>query len=280
MHRRAFLCTAAAPLLARAASSKLSAIGFQLYTVRSVIGDRPLETLEAIHKIGYREVELTFATLDQIWPSVQKAGLKPVSVHLDPLMFTKRKDELPAAIENVARRGLKYVVCPAIAQEDRGGEEAMKKFASHLNHAGELAKKSGLRLCYHNHAFEFAPAGPATQLDILFTNSDPGLVQLELDMMWAQVAGVNPVSVLEKYKGRVPLMHLKDVKKGTEFRFNERIPRDAFSEVGKGMIDTPAVLRAAAAARVKHYFVEQDQTPGHPVASLEESYRYLRSLRF
>jgi hypothetical protein len=28
---------------------------------------------------------------------------------------------------------------------------------------------------------------------------------------------------------------------------------------------------------VKHYFVEQDQTPGDPVASLRQSYEYLRN---
>jgi hypothetical protein len=40
------------------------------------------------------------------------------------------------------------------------------------------------------------------------------------------------------------------------------------------------VLRAATAAGVQHFFVEQDQTPGDPVDSLKISYQYLHNLSF
>jgi len=113
---------------------------------------------------------------------------------------------------------------------------------------------------------------------VLLGAADPQLVSLELDMMWSQVAGVSPVSVLEKYHGRIPLMHLKDVKRGVPKMYNERIPRDAFAEVGNGVIETPRVLAAARKAGVRHYFVEQDQTPGNPVDSLRQSFEYLRKL--
>lgn len=42
----------------------------------------------------------------------------------------------------------------------------------------------------------------------------------------------------------------------------------------------PAVLNAAAAAAVEHYFVEQDHTAGDPIDSLRKSYAYLRSLKW
>ena len=50
--------------------------------------------------------------------------------------------------------------------------------------------------------------------------------------------------------------------------------------MGNGTLDIAKALRAAQAAGVKHYFVEQDQTPGDPVDSLRQSYRYLRKLNF
>jgi hypothetical protein len=34
----------------------------------------------------------------------------------------------------------------------------------------------------------------------------------------------------------------------------------------------------ATAAGVAHYYVEQDHTPGDPLASLRQSYEYLRTL--
>lgn len=259
----------------------LKTIGVQLYTVRDVLPEKPLETLKALEQIGYREAEVVGGSLEQIWPHLKKTSLRPVSVHLSTPLFTRDQSKLPAALDDAKQRGFQYVVCPYIAPQDRGGVDVIRKLADTLNQAGEACRKSGLRLCYHNHAFEFEPVkSGGTLLDVLMRESDPRLVSLELDIMWAQVAGVSPVSVLEQYGKRVALMHLKNVAKDVTPRYNEKIPREAFREVGNGSIDVAAVLKAAEKAGVQHYFVEQDQTPGDPVASLRESYEYLRKLNY
>jgi sugar phosphate isomerase/epimerase len=143
-----------------------------------------------------------------------------------------------------------------------------------------MAQKLGMRMCYHNHAFDFAPSGNGTLLDVLLQATDPKLVSLELDIMWAQVAGAPPVGVLKKYGERIALLHLKNVAPGTAQRYNETVPATAFREVGNGVIDIPAVLSAAAQTSVKHYFVEQDQTPGDPLDSLRQSWEYLTKLNY
>jgi sugar phosphate isomerase/epimerase len=272
-------------LLAGAAASAalphartLPVIGVQLYTVRTILPENPLETLAALERIGYREAEVVGSTLESIWPSLKKTSLKPVSVHLDTALFTREQDKLPAALEDAGRRGFAYVVCPYIAPKDRGGVDVMRRLGETLNRAGELCRRSGLRLCYHNHAFEFEPTPEGALLDVLMKTADPKLVALELDIMWSHVAGVDPADVLRRYGSRVALIHLKNVAEGTEKRYDESVPRTAFREVGNGAIDVPAVLKSAAAAGVKHYFVEQDQTPGDPVASLRQSYDYLKNL--
>ena len=76
------------------------------------------------------------------------------------------------------------------------------------------------------------------------------------------------------------LLHLKDKAEGTPVMYKESVPRTAFKEVGNGVVDWPKVLRAAAAAKVAHYFVEQDQTPGDPVESLRQSFAYLSKLTY
>ncbi len=279
MNRRQFVAaTAAAATIAHA--KKLSAIGVQLYTVRSVIDQKPAEILTAIEDIGYREVEVVRANIGKIWDPLKQTRLKPVSLHIDTALFMAKKDELPAALDDAAKRGFRYVVCPYIAPADRGGADVIKRLADTLNQAAQRCHAAGLTLCYHNHAFEFEPAGNGTLLDVLMDHSDRKLVNLELDIMWSAVAGVDPVSVLEKYKGRVLLMHIKDLAKGTPQRFNEGIPRDAFREAGRGSVNIPAVLKAASATGVRHFFVEQDQTPGAPLDSLKISYDYLKSLKF
>jgi|HubBroStandDraft_1064217.scaffolds.fasta_scaffold33489_3 sugar phosphate isomerase/epimerase len=275
--RRSFLTLAASAVSARARVLKV--VGVQLYTVRSILPKKPLETLRAIEQIGYREVEVTADHMDAIWPSLQQTSLKAISAHLNTELFMRQQAKLPAALDDAKKRGFEYVVCPYIAPKDRGGVEVIRKLADTLNTAGELCSKAGLRLCYHNHAFEYQPTPDGRLLDVLMKTADPKLVSLELDVMWAHVGGVDPVSILKQYGDRIPLVHLKNVAPGVETRYNEDIPDAAFRELGNGVVDIPAVLRAAKQAGVKHYFVEQDQTPGDPLQSLRESFQYLEGLK-
>ena len=277
--RRGFISSVAA-LATPSFGRTLKTIGVQLYTLRSVLPQKPLETLQELEKIGFREAEVIGDSLDAIWPALKQTALKPVSVHLNTSLFTTNQAKLPAALDNAKARGLEYAVCPYIAPKDRGGVDVIKKLGDTLNKAGEMCQKSGLHLCYHNHAFEFEPEGSGTLLDVLLQTADAKLVGLELDIMWAQAAGVDPVSVLKKYGKRVKLMHLKDVAEGVGPQFNEKVPEEAFREVGKGVIKIAAVLKAASEAGVEHYFVEQDQTQGNPLDSLRDSFLYLQKLSY
>ncbi|QOY86628.1 sugar phosphate isomerase/epimerase family protein [Paludibaculum fermentans] len=279
LHRRGFLAAlavSAVPSFART----LKTVGVQLYTLRTVLPQKPLETLKALEEIGFTEAEVIGGSLDAIWPSLMQTKLKPVSVHLDTALFTTNQDKLPAALDDAKKRGLKFAVCPYIAPKDRGGVDVIKKLGETLNKAGETCAKSGLSLCYHNHAFEFEPAAGGTLLDVLMQTTDPKYVSLELDIMWSKVGGHDPVEILKKYNKRIALMHLKNVAAGVGPQFNEKVAKEAFKEVGNGSIDIPAVLKAASEVGVKHYFVEQDQTPGNPLDSLKQSFEYLKKTNF
>ena len=276
--RRSFLTTATAATAASLHARAFPTVGVQLYTVRRILPEKPLETLRAIEQMGYREVECTADHLDDIWPSLKETSLKAVSVHLNDQLFIHQPEKLPAALEDVKKHGFEYAVCPWIEPRDRGGVEMIRKLGQTLNTAGEMCRKAGMRLCYHNHAFEYQPTPDGRLLDVLLKTADPELVSLELDVMWASVAGVDPVSVLQQYGDRIPLVHLKNVAKGTAQRFNEEIPASAFRDLSDGAVDIPAVLRAAKQAGVKHYFVEQDETPGDPLESLRKSFQYLAGL--
>ncbi len=266
--------TTAASLNARA----LPVVGVQLYTVRHVLPAKPLETLRAIEQIGYREVECTADGLDAIWPSLKQTSLKPVSVHLDSQVFVHQPEKLPAAMEEAKKHDFEYVVCPWIDPRDRGGVEMIRKLGQTLNTAGELARKAGMRLCYHNHAFEFRPTPEGRLLDVLMKSTDPQLVGLELDIMWVHVGGADPVAVLKQYGDRISLVHLKNVAAGVPSRFDENIPEAGFHDLSDGAVDVAAAVRTAKEVGVKHYFVEQDETPGNPIESLRKSFQFLESL--
>lgn len=272
--RRALLAQGATLLavsrLARAAKLTQNNLGVQLYTVRNIIGQNPAKVLSDIRDIGYTEIEATGDTLKTAASAMHDSGLKLVSVHLD-------LDPSDGELANAKQNGFSYAVIPYVPQPKRGGPDVIKALAESFQKAGQRARSHGLQLCYHNHAFEFEPMNGTTPLQIIMNNTDPKLVQLEMDIFWVTVGGHNPVDLLKQYSGRVPLIHLKDKAKdiATQPQYNENVPEDAFKEIGNGSIDIPAVLKAANAAGVKHYFVEQDQTPD-PIASLRQSFEYLK----
>lgn len=280
--RRGFVAQAVAvasitrPLLAWDPLKK-SDLGFQMYTVRDVISKDPLATLKAVKDIGYVEIEATdYGGGEKVWDAIRDSGLKPVSVHVPAPTFDK-DDEIKSKFADFKKRGFQYVVYPYVSPADRGKADVYKAMAAKLNKAGQTAKAEGLTLCYHNHAFEFEDIGGTTPLQILLSETQKSTLSLEMDIFWVSVAGHNPVDLLKKYSGRVPLIHLKDKAKDVPVQFNEKLANEKFKEVGNGVIDIPAVLKAANAAGVKNYFVEQDHTPGDPVDSLRQSYKYLSS---
>ena len=268
-------------------------IGVQLYTVRRQMGTDAAGTLKAIADIGYKEVELLRATMDTVGPLARKVGLSPVSVHVDASIITgthpapqggaatEPQPDLAAVIRSAKALGTKYLVLPYLAPGERGSGAAFYiELGDKLNRAGEQIKNAGMQLCYHNHGFEFEtlPDGKR-MLDLLMSSVKPELVKLELDVFWVSVAGADPLALLNQYKGRIALLHLKDKAKGTPVETQEsKVSRTAFAEVGSGVLDFPAILKAAGAAGVEHYFVEQDETPGDPIASLRKSFEYLRTV--
>ena len=279
--RREFLQAATiAALSATARAAQLKAIGLQLYTVRTVLPQKPAETLNAIRAIGYQEIEATYADFDKIWPMVQASGLKAVSMHVDNTLMGKGADEMSRVVDQLKGWGFQYAVHPYVPQNERGGPDVIKALAGKLNMFGEKCQAAGIQAAYHNHAFESATSGDKTLFQVLIDNTDQKLVGFEIDVFWISVAGNDPVEFIKKLSGRVPLLHCKDKAQGTEQRFNESVPKTAFKEVGNGVLDWPAILRAAAAAGVQHYFVEQDQTPGDPLESARQSYNYLSKLTY
>ena len=281
--RRRFLQSAsiAAALDSRARARKLSTIGVQLYTVREVMSEKPAETLRAIDAIGYREAEANSADLEKLVPAIRATHLRLVALHLDlKVGMNGSDDDLARVIASVRSSGATYLVFPYVPSADRGGIEKTKAFAGRLNRIGEKCRAAGLSLCYHNHCFEFEPIDGTTRFQVMMDSTDKKLVGLEMDAFWVSVGGQDPAELLAKMAGRVPLVHLKDKASGTPVMYRESVPKSTFKEIGNGVLDWAKVLRAAQAAGVKHYFVEQDHKPGDPMESLRKRFQYLQKLDF
>lgn len=279
------LSLAAAPLFA--AQKATRTIGVQLYTVRGTLMKDSDHVLKTIADIGYKEIEgANRADLIALIPKIKELGMKAVSCHVETPLITgdwekyKGLKEIPVqeAIDSLRNAGVEYFTMAYIQPQARGDLDFYRKTADRMNHTAELCHKAGLKFAYHNHAFEFDTKLGERPIDIFFERWDKKLVQLEMDVFWAGITGTDPLEMMKKWKGRIGLLHLKDLEKGAAVRFSEGAPASNFKEVGSGSLNFPAILKAAPAAGVKHYFVEQDQTAGDPLDSLRKSFEYLQSI--
>src|SRR5690606_9426780 len=99
----------------------------------------------------------------------------------------------------------------------------------------------------------------------LLAETDPELVDFELDLYWTVKGGADPLEYFRRHPGRFPLVHVKD---------STGAPEHQMTEVGKGTIDFAAIYAARRVAGIKHWYVEHDN-PADPMASIRTSFRYL-----
>lgn len=274
---------AAAPL---AFAKTTRAIGVQLYTVRGTLMKESEKVIRTIAEIGYKEIEgAGRKDLISLLPLIKQHGMKAVSCHVEvPLVtgdweiYGLPKVELAEAIDSVKKAEVPYFTMAYIHPKARGNADFYRRTADQMNKVGEACHKAGLQFVYHNHAFEFGGKPGERPIDIFKERLDKKLVALELDVFWVSVAGHDPVALLKEWKGRVALIHLKDKGKDQAIQYNEVVDKSAFKEVGSGSLNFAAILKEAPKAGVKHFFVEQDQTPGDPLDSLRKSFEYLSKL--
>ena len=279
MKRREFLSALGAGALAHRLPGSLTPwlpgqldrIGIQLYTVRRDFQRDVEGTLAKVAEIGFKEVE--FAGYPQgTGPSLRglldRHGLSAPSSHVGVRAL---RTDWKRALDEAAAVGQRYIVVPSIGSEDRGSLDDWKRMAALFNRAGEEAKGHQIQFAYHNHDFEFVPIDGTIGYDVLLAETDPKLVQLELDLYWIIKGGRDPLDYFARYPGRFPLLHVKDM---------DATPNRGFADVGKGTVDFKRIFQQADKAGVKHYFYEQDVTPGAPLDSAKASFDYLKALRY
>src|SRR5665213_3691084 len=260
LSRRQWIASAAALAAAPSLLAKGGrTLGVQLYTVRGTLMKDSDHVLKTIADIGYKEIEgQGRVDLIALAPKIKDLGMTPVSCHVETPLITGdwekyKMKPLPVeeAIESVKKIGVQYFTMAYIQPQARGDMDFYRKTADDMNRVGELCRKAGLQFAYHNHAFEFAGKPGERPIDIFHDRLDKKLVALEMDVFWVSVAGNDPVEMMKQWKGRVQLLHLKDKNKETPVQYSESVPRTAFQEVGSGVLDFPAILKAAPAAGVK-----------------------------
>jgi len=253
---------------------KMPETGIQLFTVLIEMNTDPVGTLQKLSAAGYKNIESAFNKPGSFYGKKPKElksiihdmGMEWRSHHVVgspmklppnykmptgsdgksisfPAMMTLR-DNSQELVDLVAEAGIKYIVCSSINIET--GDD-IKKSAEVLQLAGEQAKKAGLQFAYHNHATEFNKTDGIVSYDYFTSQISAEILKLELDLGWVFKAGQNPVDLFKKYKGRFPLLHVKDMTVT-----GEMVP------FGNGSYDFKETFENLKIAGVEYFFLEQD----------------------
>jgi sugar phosphate isomerase/epimerase len=235
-----------------------------LYTVRDLMQRDVEYTLRQVAGIGYKEVE--FAGLfdkkpDKVADWLRKYGLTSPSSHI---ALERLDASLQQVVDEAQALGNSHVVCPSVDSALSKTADGWRKVAADFNRIGESLRRVGLTFAFHNHDTEFQPL-PSGEIayDILLDACDPRFVKMEMDLFWITKGGKDPLTYFEKWPGRFPLVHVKDMAgAGT------------MTNVGQGHIDWTRIFAKRREAGIEHFFVEHD-SPMSPLADIKVSYVYM-----
>lgn len=239
-------------------------LGLQLYSVRDQAEKDLPGVLQDVAQMGYQGVEFAgyFGhDLGELRRHLDWLGLVATGTHT---RFADIVQDITRVIEDHHSLGSSYCTIPSFKAESAGD---WRSFAQRLNVLGRQFREAGVTLSYHNHHFEFEPVEGTTPYAILREVCDPALVGLELDVAWVQKGGQDPAALLEDLGAQCPLIHLKDVSEtGTDVN------------IGTGLVDVRAVLRAADKIGVRWGIVERDTSLPPTLESAESNLKALRAL--
>lgn len=253
--------------------------GIQLYSLRNEMADDFEGVIRNVSEMGYEGVEfagLYGRTAQQVKDLCSGLGIEPVSAHV---LHTELLNDM-SLLPTYAEIGCKYMVIPFAAEPYRPGHEKFEEFLSDIRILGKQAKELGMKLCYHNHGFEFAKINGEYGLDIIFGEIPKDILETELDACWVKYMNEDPCRYIRKYADRTNIIHFKD------FVVNEVNTGDKtekileYRPIGQGCQDVPALLSAAKDVCAEWIIVEQDDpTPGKTAYEcVEDSVKYLKSI--
>ncbi|MHA0857335.1 sugar phosphate isomerase/epimerase family protein [Paenibacillus sp. CMAA1364] len=244
-------------------------VGLQLYTIRDQMETDFEGTLKKVAELGYKGVEFHAffgRSSSEVKRLLDENGLEVIGTHLP---YEDLLGDIQSIITYNQEIGNKNLIIPHLTEEQRKWDEVF----DNLTRIGEKCKEQGMVLLYHNHDFEFKESyGNQTAFDAMYEAVPASLLQVEMDTCWVHFAGYDAVEYIHKYKGRLPLVHWKDVVRqedGTALTV----------EFGHGEVDLVAIAEAANQVGVEWLIVEQDVCVNPSMESIATSMNWIRNYK-
>ncbi|OWA37008.1 sugar phosphate isomerase [Saccharibacillus sp. O16] len=245
----------------------MAKVGLQLYTVREEMEKDFRGTLEKVAALGYQGVEFhTFFGhgAEEVKSILDELGLVALGTHTGYHQLLEHLDEELAYNKQIGNHTL---IVPYMVEEDRAWSEVFEN----LKKLGAHTREQGGVLCYHNHDFEMTEEIDGKPVfDAMYDTVSAEDLKVEMDTCWVHYGGYDPVEYIHRYKGRLPIIHLKDMTRDAD-------GKAITAELGAGEINLQAIADAAIEAGVEWIVVEQDYCAGgKPLESIATSMEWIK----
>lgn len=248
-------------------------VGAQGYTIRDFVKtpEDIKDSLKRLKAIGFSCFQMS--AFGEIAPTELRAmldeiGLQISVTHTNPDRILNNTQDV---INDHKTFGCMDIGIGCMPEKYRGSIEATKAFVSDFDSAARAINKAGMKLHYHNHAFEYERYDGQRVIDVMISEMNPELWGFILDLYWVQFGGTCPAAQLEALKGRVDFCHFKDM----EIVNNKQ----EMTTVMDGNLNFPEIFVACEKTGVRYAMIEQDDTHGRcPFGELERSYNNLKKV--
>lgn len=244
-------------------------LAVQLYTLREECKTDFPKVLRHMKEMGWAGVQMAgYHDYDpaELAALIRELGLQTAGLHIG---FSDLIGNLDKAVLDAELFQTRDLICSS-PPPDKRDEEGYRHIKQALNEAAAVVKDKGIRISYHNHAFEFDVAVDGTSaLEHVLEPAASNLILAEIDVYWVKKGGRDIVPFIQSYANRMPIIHLKDMTADEN---------QAFAEIGTGSIDFKPILRWGSANGVEWYVVEQDKCVGNPLDCVETSFNNLTKL--
>ena len=272
-------------------------LGLQLYSIHDDMDVDMDAALGKVAEIGYKYVEFAGGyrgkSAEEIKALLDKHGLICNMVHQAPQKFI---DEGQVAVDFFKTFNVKYVTIPHYPLGKLAGTEEWSETVELFTKLGKLMRENGMQLLYHNHDFEFNTFENKYLIDHIFDSVPDNLILPEFDTCWVKYGGEDPCKYIEKFTGKIDVLHLKDFtcekfgsgepvyalidnegKVQRKNTLNENGFR--FRPCGMGMQNFDAILASAEKAGVEYLVVEQDGSDDMPpMEAVKISREYFKAM--
>lgn len=245
-------------------------IGIQMYSLRQYAEKDLIGALKAAAGTGIEGVELAGYyghSAKELKAVLDDLGLRPAGSHIG---WEKLDGELGAVIDFSAELGEPYIVCPGLPWEMINSRDAWLATAEKFNRVGERVARAGMKLAFHNHSWEFEEFDGELGLSILYNNTDPGYVRMELDTCWCDVTGkVTSVDFMKKHARHLEILHIKEIT-----AVGDPTPKI----IGQGAMDFRSICALGRELGVAWYTIEHEGQEENALQMITEGVRYLKAI--